>query len=150
MPAIWLYAARMARSILLLSLVLTLVLTACGSDGGDGDVLRQGRSVYGDTCSVCHGNRGQGGVGPALDTVLETWPDCENQIAWIALGSEGWRAAHGESYGAGSRPVTGGMPAQGDQLSDREIRLVAAFQRIEYGGQDRDEALAACGVVPGS
>ena len=26
----------------------------------------QGGSVYSSTCSVCHGNNGQGGIGPAL------------------------------------------------------------------------------------
>ncbi len=121
-----------------------LLLVACGGESAP-DPLRQGRSIYADTCSVCHGSRGQGGVGPALDQVTATWPDCARQVEWIALGSDGWRARHGDVYGATAKPVEGGMPAQ-DSLTDAEQRLVAAFERVTYGGMDREEALAACGV----
>lgn len=131
-------------------LALCLLAAACGGgeDSGSGppDPLRDGRSLYADTCSVCHGDRGQGGVGPSLETVLQTWPECDAQAEWISLGSEGWRSAHGDSYGAPGRPVKGGMPPQGDQMTEREIRLVAAFERVEYGGQDREAALADCAV----
>lgn len=129
-------------------LALILALTACGNgdDSADPDVLREGRSIYGDACSACHGNRGAGGVGPSLESVTETWPECETQVEWITLGSEGWQSAHGDTYGAADKPVAGGMPAQADRLTDAEIRLVAAFERVEYAGQEREAALADCGI----
>ena len=43
------------------------------------------------------------------------------------------------------KPLAGGMPAQ-SQLTLAETRLVAAFERVEYGGVDAEEALADCGV----
>jgi mono/diheme cytochrome c family protein len=129
---------------------LWVVLSACGGSESGGaagaDPLREGRSLYGDACSVCHGPRGEGGVGPSLEAVVETWPDCDSQVEWISLGSEGWRAAYGDTYGASAAPVEGGMPAQGDQMTGAEIRRVAAFERVEYGGQDRAAALADCGI----
>ena len=136
----------MRRGVSRIVAVAFLVLVAGCSGGSDSDALREGRSVYGDVCSACHGSAGQGGVGPALSSVLDTWPDCDDHIEWITLGSEGWRSSHGDTYGAGDRPLKGGMPAQGDALTQDEIRLVAAFQRVTYGGQPRDEALADCGI----
>jgi mono/diheme cytochrome c family protein len=134
------------RGPLLLGLAaVALVLTACGKSAAP-DLLREGRDIYADTCSVCHGSRGQGGVGPSLESVLVTWPDCDGQVEWISLGSAGWKAERGSTYGAQALPVEGGMPAQGDQLTDREIRLVTAFERVEYGGQARSAALDDCGV----
>lgn len=126
-------------------LLLLLMLVGCGGESTP-DPLRQGRSIYADTCSVCHGSRGQGGVGPALDQVTATWPDCAEQIEWIALGSDGWKDRHGDTYGATAKPVKGGMPAQGDDLTLAEQRLVATFERVTYGGAPREEALDGCGV----
>jgi mono/diheme cytochrome c family protein len=148
----------MRRSKLMVAVaVATVLLAGCGGSnpgpsGSDpgvasaADHLREGRSVYADTCSVCHGNRGQGGIGPSLASVVETWPACRDHIEWISLGSEGWRAAHGDAYGAPGRPLAGGMPGQ-TELTPEEMRLVAAFERVEYGGQGPDDALADCGVV---
>lgn len=124
---------------------LLVLLAACGGQTSP-DPLRQGRSIYADTCSVCHGSSGQGGVGPALGQVVATWPDCADQVEWIGLGSDGWKARHGDTYGATGKPVKGGMPAQGDSLTVAEQRLVAAFERVSYGGMARDDALAACEV----
>lgn len=127
-----------------LCLLIAAILAACG--GEETDPFRRGRSIYGDVCSTCHGQAGQGGVGPALDTVTEVWPECADQVEWITLGSEGWRSAHGDTYGAVAREIKGGMPAQGESLSDEEIRMVAAFERIQYGGADHEATLAECGI----
>lgn len=125
--------------------LLVMAVAACGGD--ETDPIRLGRSTYGDICSVCHGKAGEGGVGPALSTVTEVWPFCDDQVEWITLGSEGWKATHGGTYGATAREVKGGMPAHGESLSEDEIRMVAAFERVQYGGADREATLADCGVA---
>lgn len=137
-------SSAVSRSWILLSL-LFVVLAGC-ADGGQSDVFKEGRSIYGDVCSVCHGDRGQGLVGPALDAVLETWPSCDEHVEWVRLGSEGWLETRGDTYGATGKPVDGGMPAHADKLTLEEIRLVAAFQRVAYGGQAEQAALDDCGV----
>jgi mono/diheme cytochrome c family protein len=135
----------LVRPSLVLFLALVAFATAC-SDDAVPDSLRGGRSIYADNCSACHGSSGQGGVGPALDGVLATWPDCTDQVDWIGLGSDGWKTAHGDVYGATAKPVLGGMPAQADGLTLEEIRLVAAFQRATYGGLESEVALQQCGI----
>lgn len=122
------------------------IAVGCGPGAATSESLRTGRGVYGDRCSACHGNRGQGGVAPALTDVLETWPDCLDQQEWIALGSERWKAEHGPTYGANDAPVTKVMPEHAKTLTREEIAFVAAFERIEYGGGDQVTELQACGV----
>jgi len=126
---------------------LALVALACagGGDSGD-DPIRAGRTIYGNVCSVCHGSTGGGGVGPAFDEVTSTWPECSDHIEWVSLGSDGWKASHGDTYGATGKPVKGGMPSHKDSLTLDEIRRVAAFERIQYGGAERAATLAACGL----
>ena len=46
-----------------------------------------------------------------------------------------------------AKPVTGGMPAHQDRLTLEELRLVAAYERAEYGGLDPEAALTQCEVV---
>lgn len=134
----------MSRLIRLLPLLIVAVIAVGCAPSDQPEALRQGRSTYGDVCSVCHGASGEGGVGPALETLTETWPLCADQVEWIALGSEGWRAEHGETYGATDKPVAGGMPPHGDQLTVEEIRRVAAFERFAYGGVETETALEQC------
>ena len=97
--------------------------------------MAEGKAVYARVCSTCHGPTGEGGVGPALNEVAVTWPSCQDHIAWIGLGSIGWRAQVGDTYGATSKPVNGGMPAQKGNLLESEIAAVAAFERVTYGGR---------------
>jgi mono/diheme cytochrome c family protein len=135
------------RRFLALALAV-VVLAACGggSESSEIDPIRRGRTVYGDTCSVCHGAGGQGGVGPSLADVVETWPSCADHIEWVTVGSNAWKKANGDTYGATNRENTGAMPGQGDALSPSEIAAVSAYERVTYGGQDRAEALADCGI----
>ena len=123
-----------------------VLLAACGGSGTP-EALVAGRTVFGDHCSTCHGSSGQGGVGPALSGVAATWPSCADHIEWVTLGSDGYRAAHGDTYGATAKPVIGGMPAHRDLLTADEIAAVAAFERVTYGGIDAATALADCGVA---
>lgn len=117
---------------------------ACATGGSGEPVLRTGRGVYADNCSACHGNRGQGGVGPALSEVRDVWPSCTDHMEWIRLGSQRWQDEHGPTYGALDRPIDQVMPGYEGELTADEIAAVAAFERVEYGGGDPDAELAAC------
>ena len=88
-------------------------------------------------------------MGPALSAVTETWPSCADQVTWISIGSDGWRAGFGDTYGASDKPVLGGMPAHADRFSPEEIAAVAAFERITYGGAETAGTLADCGLPTG-
>lgn len=125
-----------------------------GRGGGGAEaaaLLAVGQEAYasGAQCGSCHGSNGQGGTGPAMagGAVLETWPSCEDQVTWIALGSNGWSVDVGSTYGAQSKPVQGGMPGFNGDLTDEEIRAVAAFERIRFGGAPAEETLVACGLI---
>jgi mono/diheme cytochrome c family protein len=109
------------------------------------DDLAGGRDTFG-TCAACHGGNGTGGVGPALASVRETFPDCETQIEWVRLGSTGWQEEHGETYGAPGKPVNGGMPSFAE-LGDREIRQVVLYERVRFGGADEVTEAEACGLA---
>jgi hypothetical protein len=41
------------------------------------------------------------------------------------------------------------MPAHEDSLAPDERALVAAFERVTYGSESRQEALAGCGIDAG-
>jgi len=127
-------------------MVIIVVSVSCSPGEGTPEALRDGRSVYADRCSSCHGSRGQGGVGPSLSEVRHTWPACEDHQEWIALGSEGWKTRYGPVYGATDTPITKMMPGQAQSLTADEIAAVAAFQRVEYGGGDPASELKACGL----
>lgn len=134
---------RFGFAALALATSLAILLGGCADTS---DPVIQGRTIYGDRCSTCHGTSGQGGVGPAFAGVLTTWPSCSDHIEWVTLGSEGWKVAHGDTYGATSKPIVGTMPGHADLLTPEEIAKVAAFERIQFGGEDRTTALAECGV----
>ena len=136
-------ALRIVKPCLLVLLFLTLL--ACGSAEESPDI-RQGRSVYGGLCGSCHGARGEGMGGPALDNLIENWPSCSSQISWIELGSEAWLIHEGATYGAEMKPVEGGMPGYADVLGHEEIQQIAAFTRAEYSGEDVEDALRSCGL----
>ena len=96
-----------------------------------------GDEVYaGKGCSGCHG-AGGGGNGniPALigDTaVTKVWPTPAKQVAWIALGSDGWKKA-GQTTWENGMPVKGGMPAFEASLDPEEIMAVTLHERLLNG-----------------
>lgn len=92
-----------------------------------------GQEVY-NACSACHGGDG-GGIGsfPALTDVLEVFPDGRDQMAWVALGSTGWRD-FSDTYGATDKPVGGGMPSFAASLSEEELASVILYERVTFGG----------------
>ena len=48
---------------------------------------------------------------------------------------------------ASASEINAVMPAFGEVLSERELAAVSVFQRVEYGGEELDTALADCGFV---
>ena len=53
------------------AVVIAIALAGCGS-ASDASPLAEGKAVYADVCSTCHGPTGEGGVGPALNEVAAT------------------------------------------------------------------------------
>ena len=131
------------------ALAVAALLAACGGGGAAEDAPSLdyvvGRDVF-TTCAACHGAEGTGGVGPALATVLETFPACEDHVEWINLGSEGWKETHGETYGAQDKPIAGAMPSFSTTFSEKEIRQVALYERMRFGGADEATEAVACGL----
>lgn len=97
------------------------------------------------TCAACHGTTGTGGVGPALAAVRETFPDCRTHIDWIRLGSEGWKAEVGPTYGANDTPIDKVMPSF-DTLDEQALRRIAFYERVRFGGGEPESERAACGL----
>ncbi|MCJ7779331.1 MAG: hypothetical protein MUQ27_00740, partial [Acidimicrobiia bacterium] len=58
-----------------------------------------------------------------------------------------WQDEMSDRYGATSKPVAGGMPSMESQLTSDEIAAIAAFERAQFGGIPRDEALEQCGFA---
>ena len=95
-------------------------------EGGD-----MGKNVYlAQGCSGCHGPTGGGGVGPAMDDVVETFPDFADHVEWIRTGSAPFK---GQPYGATGKTATGGMPGFPD-LSDEEVVAVVCHERVTLAG----------------
>ena len=131
-----------------MAVILICVLAGCASgpeSPGDPD-LDAGREIYGRICSSCHGGTGTGGSAPALTSVLETFPDCETHRRWVTLGSERWKEEVGDVYGAPGKEITAIMPSFEAVLTEEEIRQVASFERVRFGGGGMGTVLADCGL----
>jgi mono/diheme cytochrome c family protein len=113
---------------------------------GEDNPVALGEHVYGG-CASCHGATGGGGVGPALTSVLATWPDYRDHMMWVRLGSAGWPA---DTYGAPDKPKAGGMPPHA-ALSDQELAQVVLYERFTFGGLDptSEEYLALVEIAEG-
>ncbi|WP_419945948.1 c-type cytochrome [Candidatus Poriferisodalis sp.] len=119
--------ARARPLVLMWALALAVIagLAACGtSDATEADLERLelaferadvalGSEVFDDSCSVCHGSDGSGGVGAALGGVDERL-SVRNHLSVV------WA-------GRGSMPPFGGI------LADAEIAAVVAYQRSTFG-----------------
>ncbi|GMQ98254.1 MAG: hypothetical protein BMS9Abin17_0761 [Acidimicrobiia bacterium] len=125
-----------------------------GSDYGEttADYFAAGGAIYAQ-CAACHSADGTGGVGPsfASGAVLETFPigQCTTQIEWVGIGTAGWPDP---TYGATAKPVggVGLMPGFGNSLSEQQLAEVALFERVQFGGQELQDAEIDCGLVEAS
>ncbi len=108
-----------------MALVVALALAGCGgSDATEVDLERLelafesadvtlGGEVFSDSCSVCHGSDGSGGVGAALGGVDERLTVRSHlAVVWTGRGS---------------------MPPFSGILTDAEIAAVVAYQRSTFG-----------------
>ncbi len=110
-----------------------------------------GQEIYSGAaaCAGCHGGGGGGGVGPAFlgGALYTTFPSCSDHAKWIQLGSAGWQAEIGPTYGAEETVSIGGMPGFQGKLTEDELYAVVVFERVVFGGGNTDEVLQDCGLI---
>ena len=110
-----------------------------------------GQEVYAGAaaCAGCHGGGGGGGVGPAFigGALYTTFPTCADHTKWIQLGSAGWQAEVGPTYGAEDTVSIGGMPGFQGKLTEDELYAVVVFERVVFGGGNIEEVLSDCGLL---
>lgn len=117
-----------------------------GAAVGSTDFIAMGEDLY-QQCAGCHGPQGNGGVGPALTGVRNTFAACADHIEWVALGSSGFQAEGRSTYGDTDKPIGGQMPPFGESLTDSQLAAVVAFERVRHAGGNPDEVLAGCGLI---
>lgn len=124
---------------------MTLGLASCVDAGPDDADYLAGRDIFG-TCATCHGSQGEGGAGPALTSVLETFPTCDEHQQWVKLGSVRWKEEVGDTYGATDQVVDGAMPSFAESLTPEEIQQIVVYERVRFGEADLASEKAACGL----
>ena len=110
-----------------------------------------GQEVYAGAaaCAGCQGGGGGGGVGPAFTggALYTTFATCADHTKWIQLGSAGWQAEVGPTYGAEDTVSIGGMPGFQGKLTEDELYAVVVFERVVFGGGNTEEVLRDCGLL---
>lgn len=131
----------------LLAIVVAVFIAACAQTTSQlSSDLEAGRDTYRARCATCHGGNGEGGAGPALAGVIETFSSCDDQMRWISLGSGRFESEVGPTYGDQDTEITGVMPEFSTSLTEEEIARVAAFERHEFAGATQTEAAEECGL----
>ena len=96
-------------------------------------------------CSGCHGANGEGGVGFAFTngSVIASYPHIEDQLRWVKLGSDAYKAAGidvpGDPNREGGAHVSGAsgvMPGWASSLSDAQILAIVCHERYDLAGGD--------------
>jgi cytochrome c551 len=109
---------RVVNVIEVLTLVAAIgfvVALFANEPGGGGGTAKSGPGydVYVSNCARCHGQEGQGGIGPQLaGQVTNDFPDAMDEIALVRSGRDG-------------------MPSFAGDLSPTEIEDVVAYTRTE-------------------
>lgn len=89
-----------------------------------------GKTIYGQFCSVCHGAAGKGD-GPTAATMFPKPRDHTDHAYMSALSDEQlYRTIRDGGNGVGKSPL---MPAWGSALNDADIRDVIAHLRVLSG-----------------
>jgi predicted lipoprotein with Yx(FWY)xxD motif/cytochrome c5 len=97
-----------------------IAATASGGEGDEQlveDLVAEGEPIFTSICATCHGAEGEGLVGPRLDG-NQNVGRASNVINTILYGR-----------------THGGMPAFGDQFSDREVAAVGTFVRNSWSNE---------------
>lgn len=109
-------------------------------------VIYEGSHVYADHCASCHGATGGGGVGPAFDTIGETFASPEAHIAWVVQGTQHFLDDGRSTYGDNAKALAGNggslMPAFGVDLTAQEIVAAVFYERVELGHLEDELVLA--------
>ncbi len=95
------------------ALVFVVALFANEPGGGTANTAKSGPGydIYVSNCARCHGQEGQGGIGPQLASqVTSDFPDAKDEIALVRSGRDG-------------------MPSFAGDLSPTEIEDVVAYTR---------------------
>jgi mono/diheme cytochrome c family protein len=105
----------------LVVVALATLFAACGGGGAPATpsdpVLAQGQQIYTRNCASCHGQGGNGGMGPKLaGVVAKVYPNIADQEAVISNGR-------------------GSMPAWKGKLSADDITAVARYEREVLGSK---------------
>jgi mono/diheme cytochrome c family protein len=113
-------AVRGFLGVLAIAAVLVVVFLMMAGSGGESlppvdeeypaEMLTLGGEVFSDTCSVCHGRGGGGGLGPSLKSI-------------------GHRLTFEEHIGV-IQNGRGQMPPFSGSLTAEEIEAVVAFERV--------------------
>lgn len=93
-------------------------------------VAEAGGAIYVDTCSACHGERGQGVPAmfpPLKGSSIVQGADATTVIRLILNG--------GHAVATDQRPTAVSMPSFGWKLSDKEVAAVATYVRTAWGNQ---------------
>lgn len=52
----------------------------------------------------------------------------------------------GETYGATDKPVVGAMPSFEESITAEQVRQVALYERVRFGGMELETEKEACGL----
>ena len=87
------------------------------------EVLAQGETIYRENCVACHGDNGEGNVGPALNGSAHAWHHADALLlSFIRDGIPGTQMAH-----------------QDDKLSEEEINAVISYLKSWWSPQQRQK-----------
>lgn len=132
---------------LLAIVVVAVIGSACAQSTSQlSPDIEEGREIYRDRCATCHGGNGEGGAGPALAGVIETFSSCDDHKQWVSLGSQRFKSEVGPTYGDGGKEITGVMPEFSTSLTNEEIARVAAYERHQFAGATQSGAAEECGL----
>lgn len=123
-------------------------------------LLGEGEELYVESgCSGCHGIGGGGGIGPALSDgeVHISFTSIEDQIVWIAKGSNGVGTGNNYTSADSTRPravraqMPGFAPENGNasvRLTPEEILAVTLYERTQFEpGEVADGDLAVAAAL---
>jgi cytochrome c oxidase cbb3-type subunit 2 len=97
---------------------------------GDGNAIAAGKALFEESCSVCHGDNGEGDIGPSLvDNILLNAEGDMGDAYYLAIITNGLE----EGMELGGRTAENEMPPFGEELSKDEMWSIITFIRSMQG-----------------